>query len=84
MAEIAGEAHALKLRVVGDLQHGRIFQCGQEPGRERFATCQVDCDQFLVIVSICDNENLEIRGLAVTVHTAFGKGMRGKCLDIHV
>jgi hypothetical protein len=83
MAEVPGEAYSLKLSVVGDLQHGGIFQGGPELHGEFFAAGKIDGYQLFFIEAVGYKKDLEIRGLAVPVDAAFGKRLGRKRLYVH-
>ena len=82
---VARQAHALELRIVGDLDNIRIFQCRNHFFWKRFTAGKVNSLYRLIVEGIGEQKNLEIRRVALAVHAASGQRRRavGFNIDAH-
>ena len=77
VSQMLGEAHPLKGRVVRNFQDSRVLQRMKEFIRQRFPARHVDGCHRRAVKGIGQQEDLEIRGVAVAVHAALGEGGGG-------
>ena len=80
--QIARKAHALELRVVGHLDNIGIFQCRNYFFWKRFTAGKVNGLYRFIVEGIGEEENLEIRRVAVAVHAALGQWRRAVGLQV--
>ena len=81
-AKMLGKTHPLKRGVVGDFQDVRVLQRVQESIRQLFPAGQVDGHHRQVVKSVGQQQNLEVRRVAVAVHAALGEWGRGIRLNV--
>ena len=82
MPQMFGQAHALKLGVVGHLDDSRVFQCCQDICRKLFAAGKINSHHRPIVIGIGEEKNLEVRGVRVSVHPAFGQRHRAVGFDV--
>ena len=73
MTDKIGKAHALKRGIVRDFQDVRGFQRFEEFVWQRFTTGQVNGYYRPIVKGVGQQQDLEVRRVAVPVHAAIGE-----------